>query len=204
MVIKAIVFDYGGVIEIGKSSVDVASEVLGISADKFRAVYFKYNSLLNVENVPWEEVYAKVVDEFDDRKETIDKVKSAVRESLSENTINTDLVSLFPVLRKQGFKVAILSNAGTDLREKLQKLRIMEMVDDVVISGEIGFQKPHKEAFEVLFNRLQIHSHEAVFIDDSPKSLEKAEEIGYIPILYKNNEQLIADLLQLGINVNSF
>ncbi len=67
------------------------------------------------------------------------------------------------------------------------------------ISGEIGFQKPHKEAFEVLFTRLGVRSNETVFIDDSPKSLEKAKEIGYIPVLYKNNDQLKTDLSKLGI-----
>jgi len=76
------------------------------------------------------------------------------------------------------------------------------MIDDAVISGEIGYQKPHKEAFAVLFERLGASAQEVVFIDDSPKSLEKAEEIGYTPILFQNNEQLISDLRSLGIEVN--
>lgn len=71
-----------------------------------------------------------------------------------------------------------------------------------VISGEIGFQKPHKEAFQVLFEKLDLQPEEVVFVDDSTRSLEKAAEIGYIPILFKNNEQLKADLITAGISLS--
>lgn len=202
MIIKAIAFDFGGVIEIGgKNPIEIASQILRVPINDLRKIYFKYNQLSNVENIPWEEMFTKVVAEFDDRKEAADVIKSTIQESLSQKKLNTELVALFPILRKQGLKVAIFSNATSNLREELRKYNLLDKVDEVIISGEIGFQKPHKEAFKVLFDRLQVHSHEAVFIDDSPKSLEKAEEIGYIPILYKNNEQLMADLQHLGIAV---
>lgn len=130
------------------------------------------------------------------------KIRNALLVARTKNRINSELVSLFPSLRKQGLKVAIFSNATNDLRGRLQKLNVLEMIDDAVISGEIGYQKPHKEAFAVLFERLGASAQEVVFIDDSPKSLEKAEEIGYTPILFQNNEQLISDLRSLGIEVN--
>jgi HAD superfamily hydrolase (TIGR01509 family) len=110
-----------------------------------------------------------------------------------------ELLSLFPVLRKQGLKVGIFSNSGAKLRERLHAEGIAELADVVVISGEIGFQKPHKEAFDVLFERLNLRPEEIVFIDDSTKSLEKAYEIGYVPILFKGNEQLKITLKELGI-----
>jgi len=79
---------------------------------------------------------------------------------------------------------------------------LLGLPDVLVISGEIGFQKPHKEAFQILFEKLKLQPEEVVFIDDTPRSLEKADEIGYIPILFKNNEQLKADLRSMGINLN--
>jgi FMN phosphatase YigB (HAD superfamily) len=72
-------------------------------------------------------------------------------------------------------------------------------VDVVIISAEIGYQKPHKEAFDILFGRLGLAPGQVIFVDDSAKSLEKASEIGYIPILFKDNEQLNDDLRKLGI-----
>ncbi len=110
MIIKAVVFDFGGVIQVGaeKSSIHIAAEILKVPVDNFRKVYFNYNHLSNTLNLPWEEMFRKVISEFDENKETIEKIQLAVRESLEQNRINTDLVALFPLLQRKGFKVAIL------------------------------------------------------------------------------------------------
>ena len=115
--------------------------------------------------------------------------------------LNTELLSYLPQLKKLGLKTGIFSNANSILRERLRELDLLDVSDILVISGEIGFQKPHKEAFQVLFEKLELKPEEVVFVDDSPENLKKADEIGYIPILYKSNEQLKADLKALGIEV---
>lgn len=117
----------------------------------------------------------------------------------SSRKLNSELVAMFPELRQKGFKLAILSNNTTELREKLVAQGIMPLMDEIIISAEVGFQKPHKEVFEVLFNKLNVKPEEVVFIDDSKKSLEKAAEIGYTPIQFKDNEQLKGDLEKLRI-----
>jgi HAD superfamily hydrolase (TIGR01509 family) len=113
--------------------------------------------------------------------------------------LNTELVAIIAILKRQGFKVGILSNATTDLREILREHEILELFDEVIISGEIGFQKPDKEAFAVLFEQLGVSAEDAIFVDDSPRSLEKAEQIGYIPIHFKNNSLLVDELRSFGI-----
>ena len=115
--------------------------------------------------------------------------------------LNTELLSYLPQLKKLGLKTGIFSNANSILRERLRELDLLDVSDILVISGEIGFQKPHKEAFQVLFEKLELKPEEVVFVDDSPENLKKADEIGYIPILYKSNEQLKADLKALGIEI---
>ena len=149
--------------------------------------------------MPWEDVAVKAVHEFDTTPETEAKARHAVREHQSKNVINRELVALFPVLRRAGLKVAILSNAGTHLRQKLADEGIAPLVDEIIISGEIGHQKPHKEAFQALFDKLGLPPEHVAFVDDTPKSLEKAAEIGYVPILFRGNQKLMADLKGLGI-----
>ena len=202
--IKAVAFDYGGVIEIndGGHLMQAVADALGVSRSDLLKVYFKYNHFSNIENMPWEEMIIKVASEFTSSEEKKNKVRVAVREYGLKNKINTELLALLPILRRQGYKVAILSNATSALREKLNANGIAKLVDEIVISGEIGFQKPHEGAFRVLFERLGVQPNEVVFIDDTPNSLEKTSEIGCIPILFKNNEQLKLDLEKLGISVN--
>lgn len=75
----------------------------------------------------------------------------------------------------------------------------IDYFDAVVISSEVNCQKPQPEIFEILFNKLGVKSDELIFIDDSMSSLRGAEDIGYVPILFKDNKQLIEDLSKFGV-----
>ena len=175
------------------------ADMIGVSSDDFKKAYWGHNALSNVKNTPWEDMIEKVVQVFDPRAETEARIRKFVRDYEASRTTNKDLIDLFPQFHALGLKVGILSNATTQLRKWLEDEGIAPLVDAVIISGEIGYQKPHKKAFDVLFERLGLAPGQVVFVDDSPKSLEKADEIGYIPILFKNNEQLRNDLKKLGI-----
>ena len=201
--IKAVVFDFGGVIELyeGGKPVQTIAEYLGVPYADFRTVFFQHNHLANVQNLPYEDVILKVVSFFTKSKEKTEGVKEIVRMSALDRNINAELLLFFPQLKKLGLKTGIFSNSNSILRERLKELDLLELADVLVISGEIGHQKQHKEAFQVLFEKLELKPEEVVFIDDTPRSLEKADEIGYIPILFKNNEQLKDDLKELGIEV---
>ena len=98
-------------------------------------------------------------------------------------------------------KLAVLSNHTSSLRARMAKNGTEKYFDAIIISGEIGYQKPSKEAFEVVFSKLDVKPSEAIFIDDTPRSLEYADEVGYTPILFENNEQLKSDLIGLGIEI---
>ena len=71
------------------------------------------------------------------------------------------------------------------------------MFDTVLISAEVGYQKPQPEIFEMLVNKLGVNKNEIIFIDDTPQSLLNADKIGYVPLLYLNNEKLKKDLANI-------
>ncbi|MBU6231098.1 MAG: HAD-IA family hydrolase [Patescibacteria group bacterium] len=198
---KAVAFDFGGVIRLNDQG-DVLAKVahlLGVSDDAFREAYYQHNHLSNVQNAPWEDIVAGVARLFDSRPQTEKEVRKIIEEFRNGDYLNRELLDLLPRLRAKGLKTAIFSNAQSELRKYLVSEGIDKMVDEVVISGEIGHQKPHKEAFQVLFERLKVLPEEVAFIDDSKKSLEKASEIGYTPILFKDNQQLKSELASLGL-----
>lgn len=201
MEIKAVAFDFGGVIETwtGKNFSEIASERLDVPVDDFKKAYFSHNHLTNVENRPWEEVFMNVVAQFSSDIRKQEEIRKAIHASREENKINTEVLELVGKLRARNLKVGILSNATSELRERLEKENISELFDEIVISSEIGFQKPSREAFEILFQRLGVRAQETIFVDDSPKSLESAQELGYLPVLFKSNEQLKRELSNLGV-----
>lgn len=201
--IKTVIFDFGGVIYLSDDGniLGRVADAVGVSPETFRNTYYENNYLGNVQNMPWEDLVATVAKKFDARPETEVRVRQLVKEFNERKYLNTELMDLFAILRRSGLKVAILSNATTELRGYLEENGIDALVDEVVISGEIGFQKPDKEAFDVVFKKLGVRPEEAVFVDDSPRSLEKAKEIGYTPILFKSNEALRADLERCGVTI---
>ena len=200
---KAVVFDFGGVIEITPAGnpLKTVTDIVGISIEDFHKEYFKHNHLSNVDGLPWEETVAVVVSHLTDSEEIIERSRQIILDHIASRRINQELVDFFPILRKQGYKVAIFSNYSAQLRQHLIDKNIMDLIDEAVISGEIGFQKPSKEAFAILFQKLNLLPEEVIFIDDAPKSLETAGEIGYIPILYLGNDKLEKDLRGLGIEL---
>jgi epoxide hydrolase-like predicted phosphatase len=201
--IKAVVFDVGGVIELneGGGVWEYISELLDVPLDDFKKAYWAHNHLSNVENMKWEDMIIEVVRTFKKDKKTEDQIRKFIRAHEAKKKINVELLKIFPQLRRKGLKVGILSNATSELRDRLKQKGVTPLVDELVISGEIGYQKPHKEAFDILFQRLGLKPEQVVFVDDSLKSLEKADEIGYIPIQFKNNGQLKLDLEKVGIHL---
>ena len=202
--IKALVFDVGGVLYInngGNVSQNIAEE-LGISFEDLRQEYYKYNHLANVHNIPWEDVVIKAVRVFNTDSAVEKRARQLIRDHNSKNILNVELIALFPLLKEKGLKLSILSNAGKHLRGTLERDGIASLMDKIIISGEVGHQKPHKEIFDALFNQLDLEPGEVALIDDSRRSLEKADEIGYIPVLFTDNEQLTLDLKRLGFDLS--
>lgn len=203
--IKAVVFDYGGVIELtpgsGGGVLRAIAESLSVPFEIFQKEYFKRNHLSNVGNISWDDVLLQVVAVFDAREAAGKRALSILEDFRSRLRVNKELVDIFPLLRQKGFKVGIFSNYRESLRGRLREQGILEQVDEVVVSGEIGFQKPQKEAFEALFKTLKVLPKQVIFIDDTPRSLETAGEIGYTPILFRDNAQLKNELRKLGINL---
>ncbi len=199
--IKAIVFDFGGVIQFitgGDIKEDIA-KIIEVSPQEFNQEYFKFNHLSNVNNLLWEDMILKVVAVFTNSNEHTDTILKRVNDFHMNKELNQELLSLIPSLKEQGYKIAVFSNYSSELRTVMKELTIDSLFDEIIISGEIGFQKPQKEAFDILFNKLNVLPQETVFIDDTKKSLEGADQIGYHPILFVGNKELKTDLNSIGI-----
>jgi epoxide hydrolase-like predicted phosphatase len=112
----------------------------------------------------------------------------------SANRLNTELIALIRTLRPT-YKTAILSNAPYDIRRLItERFQLAQEVDTVIISAEEGMRKPQPEFFQLAIQRLHIHPHEAIFVDDDPRFVTGAQAIGILGIQFKNNPQTIMDI----------
>ena len=189
--IKIIAFDYAGVIKITKNDlIGKITDYLKITKDEWRKEYFLLNHLINVENQPPEEVFLRVVSKFSDIPETLAHVQNLLAENEKSWKLNIEIIDLIKNLRSQKYHIALLSNNTIKLRQELKDDGIYNLFDTVIISAEVGLQKPDPKIFEYLFSQVNVKSNEVIFIDDSKKSLSGSDEIGYYPILYKDMNSL--------------
>lgn len=194
LMISTIAFDYAGVLEISERNiVTEITEYMNIPLEKWNPVYYSLVHLCNTGGKTWKEVALLTLEQLGASKEQISHVEELMRLNALAKKVNEGLVEIIKKL-KPNYKTALISNYPPHLRQKLETQNLTELFDEIIISGEVGYQKPEPEIFHLLCERLKITPSELIFVDDSKKSLENASQVGYIPILYTTNEQLEEDL----------
>ena len=89
-----------------------------------------------------------------------------------------DTVPFLSWLRSSGTAIALVSNCADTTRVQLEYLGIIELVDAVVLSCEVGSMKPHPEIYVTALDDLGVAAVDAVFIDDQPTYCVGAEAVG--------------------------
>jgi 2-haloacid dehalogenase len=65
-----------------------------------------------------------------------------------------------------------------------------EVFDGIVVSGREGVAKPDPRIFEILSSRYDLEPTTTVFIDDSPKNVAAATNLGYQAHLFRSAPEL--------------
>lgn len=198
---KAIGFDYSGVIEgePGNIFMEQWASILNVPFNDLKSAYFANNHRFNVQKMHWNDIWPDIIRQVGRGDKVIKTEKFLQNWSKRELKVNQDIVNLMHQLKDLGFKVGILSNYSKELRDRLVKQDIMQFVDVVGTSSEMGCMKPHPDAFFKFSKMLDVNIKELIFIDDTPRSLETASEIGYTPILFTGYDALAERLKVLGV-----
>ena len=75
-----------------------------------------------------------------------------------------------------------------------QHPRLQSAFATVVVSGSEKMIKPDARIYETLCTRAQIHAEDCVFIDDSPKNVAGAREVGMDAIHFTSPDALASEL----------
>jgi epoxide hydrolase-like predicted phosphatase len=71
------------------------------------------------------------------------------------------------------------------------------LVDDVVISGEVGLHKPQPEIYDLAASRLGVPAAGCVFVDDLRENCAGAEAVGMTAVLHRGPDTTIPRLEEL-------
>jgi putative hydrolase of the HAD superfamily len=184
VVIKAIIFDFFGVI--------CSDEYWNfVKADKDADGEFnKLSEELNLGHLSWTEFVRQVAE---DTGQDAGKVEQMYKAEL----VHPEMVVLIGKLHER-YKTALLSNASTEqLAPLVEGAGLKKVFNEIIISSELGIAKPDPRIFKITLERLQVLPEEAVFIDDISRYIYAAKELGINTILYQNFGQMKTELMRL-------
>lgn len=79
-----------------------------------------------------------------------------------------------------------------------------DIFDGVVISGEVGLNKPQPEIFHLGAERIGLPAGECVFVDDLAENCEGAEAVGMTAVLHRGADGTLPELERLlGLDLRS-
>jgi putative hydrolase of the HAD superfamily len=108
--------------------------------------------------------------------------------------LNVEVAAYFSGLRPR-YRTALLSNSFVGARRMEQeRYHFDEMTDLIVYSHEEGIAKPDPRIFARTCERLGVQPTEAIFLDDSPRHVAAARELGLHAILFSDTAWAIADI----------
>lgn len=199
--IKAIIFDWGGVLidhpipaikAYCARYLKVPERELGDAVEKFRGDFARGK-------ISEDEFWEKVRSEVGVSKPDIGSLwGEAFRDSYSEKQ---EVFSLASSLRGNGYKIGFLSNTEIP-GVKIFREKGYNVFDVTVFSCLEGTIKPERRAYEIILERLGVKPEEAIFIDDRPVNIKGAKEVGMNAVLFKNINHLKKKLQALSVKTN--
>jgi putative hydrolase of the HAD superfamily len=195
--IKAIVFDYGGVLTdvVDKSKLNnYIQKTFQLSNDELVTTSKKFKESKMTEEV----FYAKLAK--DKNLVLSPNWFSEFEETMAKSiNLNPKMLMLVKNIKERGYKVAIFSNMRKPLDEYLRKLGHYDGFDPVVLSSEIGCEKPESNAYKILMEKLNLKADEFIFVDDRLENIEGAKSLEIDSIQFKSVENLKEELAKRKI-----
>ncbi|MEV4617697.1 HAD family phosphatase [Asanoa sp. NPDC049573] len=195
MVIRAVVFDIGGVLELtGPMEFDSRWEAdLGLAAGTFETALTDVWQGGAVGAVTEAQVHAAMRDRIGLTDAQVEAVMADMwREYLG--TPNTELIAYAGTLRP-AVRTGILSNSFVGAREREQRAYgLTDLVDDCLYSHEVGLSKPDPALWDLTCRRMGVEPGQLLFVDDVPRLVDSARAFGMNAILFETTAQTIADI----------
>jgi len=191
--IKAIIFDWGGVLAPSDINISVVRLKKNFDFDEIAFIkYFneyednscntnEYNNFLSVANEKFNIPIESIIN------------------SLNADPPDED----FEIAKKlsEKHKIYILSNQLKFRTDYIKKTFDLSFFDETFFSNEIALKKPSEEIFNFLLKEINQSSEDCLFIDDSSVNIEVAKKLGFKTILFANLKQLKQELASFSIEV---
>ena len=194
--IKAVIFDYGGVIKVAYPIPLTIASVFKVSEQEIAAQKKNtapFYSLLQRGLIKETDFWKKVADALG--KSVPKEVKKLARKSYSESfSIHSEILELVKELKSRKIKTAVLSNIAKLQAEVIRENKGYKGFTALVLSYKEKLEKPTLDIYLSAVKKLKVQPGECIFIDDKQINLLPAINLGMKTILAVNPKQIVADV----------
>ncbi len=195
MNIETIILDVGGVlvqtldtsrrrtweIKLGLSKGQLADEVYSIEPGELATVG------LTTDEIIWSDIEKRFeLSEFE-----LDQMKE---DFFSGDQLNIEFF-IFSKGLSDKYNLALGTNAWENARKVYtERYHLDEITKNMIISGEIGIEKPDIRFFELALGRLNTVADNTIFVDDTNENIKSAKKLGIHTVHFKNTDQAIEEI----------
>ena len=97
--------------------------------------------------------------------------------------------------RRAGVRTGLISNSWGAGR--YDRSSFVELFDGIIISGEVGLNKPDAAIYRLGAQRVGLPPEECVFVDDLRENCEGAEAVGMTAVLHRGADGTVPELERL-------
>jgi glucose-1-phosphatase len=200
MSIKAVIFDLGGVIlrtEYQAPRQHLA-ERLGMEYEDIDMIVFGGGpngsaARASLGEITEEEHWRNVTKTLKLPASEYERVRD---EFFAGDVIDLEIVDFLRSIKPK-YKVGLISNAWSGLRDYIVREKFDDAFDHMIISAEVRTVKPGAKIYQIALERLEVSPSEAVFVDDFYENIEACEKLGIKGIHFKNPEEALQQLKAL-------
>ena len=153
----------------------------GVAPDAWRAGIWRVGPLFNVGRLTKAEGFGQILEDcgVEPRAHVVRALVEADRELLlADARLYEDSIPFLENLRSHHVRTAIVSNCSEHTRDLLIKLGVPELVDEVILSYEVGAAKPSAQIFRHALEQLRVPAGAALFVDDQAAFCAGAVALG--------------------------
>lgn len=198
--IKSIIFDWGGVLidDPNPGLMQYCATALRVSRETYIEAHSKFADGFQIGSVCEDEFWGKICSELNVPKPNIPSLWAEAFEAAY--VPRNSMFSMAASLQENGYRTAILSNTEVPAMQYFYQQQY-DMFDVLVFSCAEGIQKPNRKIYELTLEKLGSQPRQSVFIDDNPKYINGAKEVGINTVLFENIDQVKEELNRLGVKI---
>lgn len=104
-------------------------------------------------------------------------------------TLAPDAIEVISTLKQNRISVGLITNFDhfPHVRDLLGRLELNSLLDIVVISSEVGFDKPDARIFQIALSQLDVNPSEAVHVGDDQVDIVGANGVGMLAVRVDHN-----------------